>query len=412
MKILQISNSFPYPPDSGEKIRVYNVLKNLSINNDVDLICFARPENTTYRRTIENITGELKLILIEKRDKFRLGLDLIKTVSLGNPLMCTVYDSSSMYQMIEQYLRSHSPDLVQVEHSYMGHYVQFIKKISPATKCILVAHNIMYDYLTRVIPLINNPKKKLLGYIDWFILKRWESDVFRLCEAVIVMSERDRQWVEEHKWTRNCIVVPNGVDTENIAMLTETEKDLNILFVGSMHYVPNQDAVAYFANDILPRLEKKYPSITFTIVGSNAPPSLLSIAEINKRVKFVGPVVDLKAYYNAATVVVVPLRAGGGTRLKILEAMAYGRPVVSTTMGAEGLGITSGKEIMIADSTSEFSQSLDKILSERELNRGMVLQARAFVEAKYNWRSIVRTYEQNLREIVNLKTKDAGAVEA
>jgi len=176
---------------------------------------------------------------------------------------------------------------------------------------------------------------------------------------------------------------------KRIQPLAESASGNNLLFVGVIGYPPNADAVLYFCKSIMPLVRRKIPDVQLTVVGNAPPPEVCKLA-VRDEVVVTGVVDDLVAYYARATVCVVPLRAGGGTRLKILEAMAFGRPVVSTSIGCEGLAAVDGEHLLIGDSPEDFAQNVIQLLLEPDLRHRITIAARRMVEQRYDWPIIGR----------------------
>jgi glycosyltransferase involved in cell wall biosynthesis len=181
-------------------------------------------------------------------------------------------------------------------------------------------------------------------------------------------------------------VVPNGVDTEFFRLGTEAERPLELLFTGAMNYAPNADGVAHFCAEILPRIRAVVPDVSLSVVGRDPPPRIQSLARGG--VTITGTVPDVRPWMNRAAVFVVPLRVGGGTRLKILEALASGRAVVSTSLGCEGLDVKHGDNILVADTPAAFADAVVRCLRDPGLRRELGARGRALVEQRYRWDAI------------------------
>jgi glycosyltransferase involved in cell wall biosynthesis len=206
-------------------------------------------------------------------------------------------------------------------------------------------------------------------------------------DAVTCTSDIDALVFQRH-CTRDAIeIIPNGVDVTHYQPDFASEVPAHLIYIGSMDWYPNEDAVAFFADEVLPRIQETVPDVAFSIVGGNPSARVQKLAE-RERVVVTGRVPEIKPYFAEATVFVVPLRIGSGTRLKILEALAMGKAIVSTTVGAEGLDLRDGEEILIADEPTAFADAVIRLLTDSELRRRVGENGRARVERDYDWRSI------------------------
>ena len=246
----------------------------------------------------------------------------------------------------------------------------------------------------------------LYSLIQWQKLRRYEARVCRAFDRVVAVSPADAQALQRLVPGLEVTVVLNGVDTEcyNDQFLMTNDQarighwDLvighwSLVFTGKMDFRPNVDAVLWFCQEILPSIRRERPSVRFTIVGRDPHPRVLALAR-DPQVTVTGYVEDVRPYIAGAAVYVVPLRMGGGTRLKVLEAMAMGQAIVSTTLGCEGVVLTPGREAALADTAQEFAWRVVELLGDEGRRRSMGQQARRLVEARYDWRAIVPRLEQ------------------
>jgi len=223
-------------------------------------------------------------------------------------------------------------------------------------------------------------------------MRRFEIDALRLANAVTAVSEPDADIMR--KWgIASVYVVPNGVDIDSYESVGEAEKNVDLLSISSLDWFPNADALEYFATQIMPLVRKEHPGAVLRIVGRRPPDSLRNKLTKLVGIDFVGEVPDVRPYLRQASVVVVPLRIGGGSRLKILEALAAGKPVVSTSVGAEGLDLVPSQEICIADGPTEFARTVSALLASSNDRGRIALAGRARVEKEYGWERISQHLE-------------------
>jgi glycosyltransferase involved in cell wall biosynthesis len=230
--------------------------------------------------------------------------------------------------------------------------------------------------------------------------KKWELDSVRRYSSVVAMSEFDKQLLLAELPSLPVHIVPNGVDISGISFSPVTDNLKKIIFVASMDSEANHDGAMFFAKEIYPLVKQKHSSSSITFVGRNPRQELKEIDNGNDLL-VTGKVTDVSDYYRQATVAIVPLRSGGGTRLKILEAMAAGTPVVSTTVGCEGLDLIDQEHLLIADTPQAFAAAVSRLLSDTSFRLGLIERARKCVEVHYDWQLIARQHESVYRKAVH-----------
>jgi glycosyltransferase involved in cell wall biosynthesis len=277
-------------------------------------------------------------------------------------------------------------DIVQIEHGSMGMYLEAL----PARlrrRAVWVLHDIDFDKFMRIAHIERRTDTKIRAWIHAMMMRRWQphfASYFGLC---VTMSEADRRLLLSANSSLRVEVSPNGVDTKHYRPLPEEGDTAEMLFIGNMGYQPNVDAAVYFCHEVLPLIRRRVSDTKLWIVGISPGASVMRLG--GNGVSVTGGVPDVVPYYMRSKVCVVPLRAGGGTRLKILEAMALGRAVVSTSMGCEGLDVVDGEHILIADDSKLFAEQIVKLLTDNELRARIAAKAREFVVASYDWDVIV-----------------------
>jgi glycosyltransferase involved in cell wall biosynthesis len=277
-------------------------------------------------------------------------------------------------------------DLIQVEFPFLAPYLDAVEPRSRAKK-ILTMHNIESLRFERELQLAHWGKRRLVLLGNHLFFREWEKEALRKFDGIITVSDLERIWVQQHAPQSMVDVVPNGVDTEYFrpAAAVASASNPYIVFTGAMDYPPNVDAAGWFCNEILPLLQRSVPGIGLKIVGKNPHPHVFELGQ-RKGIEVTGTVADIRSYVAESLALVVPLRSGGGTRLKILEAMALERPVISTTVGAEGLEINPGTDILIADDAQQFVDDIQLLLSSPETAQAIGKAGRRLVIEKYDWR--------------------------
>jgi glycosyltransferase involved in cell wall biosynthesis len=257
---------------------------------------------------------------------------------------------------------------------------------------VLFEHNVEYLIWKRLSGLERNPIKKLLFEIEWRKLRNKESELCRRSNLTIAVSEEDRERLATLAPGARTRAIPTGVDTSYFAPAGRPPIPSRLVFSGSMDWHPNEDAVIYFGETILPRIRAQEPDASFAIVGRN-PTQKLRDAAGRLGMIVTGTVDDVRPYLDEAAVYVVPLRAGSGTRMKIFEALGMAKPVVSTTVGAEGLALTDQKEFIAADDPADFAAAVVHLLHNEARRNELGLAGRALVVERYSWEQVAREFE-------------------
>jgi glycosyltransferase involved in cell wall biosynthesis len=266
---------------------------------------------------------------------------------------------------------------------------------------VLFEHNVEYRIWQRLASLERRVTRRTLLEVEWRKLRRCEAAVCAAADLTITVSDEDRRTLADVAPHAHIASVPTGVDTTYFAPGGRREVPHRLVFTGSMDWYPNHDAVLYFTDAILPRIRAQIPDVSFTVVGRNPGSHLSSLARLGMTVT--GTVADVRPHIDEAALYVVPLRAGGGTRLKIFEALAMAKAVVSTTVGAEGLGVTSNRDIVLADDPDTFADAVVSLLRDTPTRQRLGRAGRALVESTYTWRHAAETFEAHCEAILTEK---------
>lgn len=330
-----------------------------------------------------------QLLVARRKQSYTPGM-VIKGMLGPAPVTVLNYQTAEIAGVLEQTLAEQRFDAVEMETSNLFSYLDIIRA-APGKPAVLVDwHNIDSELMSRYAAETKNFAKKLVAQRTARLLSGIEARLAHLADGHAVCSERDRQTMLAHNPQARVAVIPNGVDCQAFTPAAASGKDL--LFVGSMDYHANVDAVLWFVRQIWPEIARRYPEIRFTIAGRRPGPEIQALA--SDRIHVTGTVDDVRPYYAAARAVIVPVRVGSGTRLKILEAMAIGVPVISTPLGAEGISVTNGKDILLVDSDTAMTEAVGKLFADDALHRQLACAARKLVVENYDWNLIGdRLYE-------------------
>ena len=430
MKILFLSPTVPFPLTDGGRIRVFNLLKQVSRKCEVTLLALETlPTDAESIAHLERFGIQVHLV--------RHGGEL-PPVSLGTilsaflrrvPITVARYNVPAYRQKFKELVATETFDLVHYE---MFHVAQFHTETDLPS--LLSQQNVDSAIWRRLCQETANPLRKCLYWTQQRAFERYERLINPKFDIVTCASEIDKQAFQRTSAESRFEIIPNGVDIEDyqpdstpvgatsglnaigqtsgLNAIDETSRsqhpigetsrsrfdaqESHLIYIGSMDWYPNEDAVTFFADEVLPRIHEKLPNVQFSAVGGNPSARVQKLAA-NPQIQVTGRVPEIKPYFARATVFVVPLRIGSGTRLKILEALAMGKAVVSTTVGAEGLDLGIGEEILIADEPKAFAEAVLRLLTDASLRRRLGEKGRARVERDYDWRSIgeklLRLYE-------------------
>lgn len=386
MKILILTPYLPYPLNNGGLIRVYHIMANLASRYDVTLICMEPREESQNEgiKVIESLGVEVQTIPVshsQKKENKRYYQ--LKSLFSNKTYQYYQFYSAEMQSAITTRLNTGRYDLIVAEFSQMGYYD--LKKDIPS---YVDQHNVEYEIMQRTYETERSPLRKLLARSEW---KKYQQQEITNCEkftGCLTTSVRDAEILQGRSPQLQCHVIPNGVDSD-FFRARESAFDPNlILFTGTISYYPNTEGILWFHKNIWPLIKKQKPQAHFCIAGKAPPPEVENLAKADSQITVTGPVDDMRDYYERAAVVVVPLRVGGGTRLKILEGMAMEKAIVSTTLGAEGINHTNGKNILLRDTPEEFTNAVIDVMDKPELRAGLEKQGRTLVEAQYDWKAV------------------------
>jgi sugar transferase (PEP-CTERM/EpsH1 system associated) len=261
---------------------------------------------------------------------------------------------------------------------------------------VLFEHNVEHQIWRRLAGVEHRPLRRALLEIEWRKMRRYERRTVARARRTVAVSETDRARLAAAAPGAAVHAIDTGVDTTYFRPGATPEEPASLAFVGAMDWYPNEEAVLHFTSRVLPLIHAEVPEVRLTVVGRNPGAAVRALAP---GVRVTGTVDDVRPYLDAAAVVVVPLRIGGGTRLKIFEALAMAKAVVSTTVGAEGLPVASGEHLELADDPASFARAVIELLRRPERRRALGAAGRRLVEGRYSWAAIAHTFERELEEV-------------
>jgi polysaccharide biosynthesis protein PslH len=391
MKILIIAHFVPYPPNSGALQRNYNLLREVARRHEVYLVTLTQkallPDERSLSDAINNIAPLCKSIKV-----FRIPTDshpllwyalLVFNIFSRVPYSVRRFFSRKMNGEIKRILKDIPIDLIHVDTIDLAGYTQDI----PSVPKVLNHHNVESELLFRRSAHAGNPLSRWYLGFQARKVRRYEKRMIPLFDANIAVSPRDQADIREFARDGSAALVPNGTDTSYF-MPSQTDQECGLIFAGGLNWLPNADAMLHFCEAVFPLIRAEVAEVSMKIIGTSPSAELKKVAEKNSAIEILGFVPDIRDYMAKAAVHVVPLRIGGGTRLKILDALAMGKAIVSTSIGAEGLDLINGRDILIADEDEEFAAKVVSLLKNQKLRKMLAENGRETAEKKYSWNVI------------------------
>ena len=395
MRILWVKAGKLLPVDSGGKIRSYNILRHLARAHEVTLLSYyGGRRDLQYEIDIARELPGAETVHTAALDgtAFTQSLDYARLVFRSAPFAVSKFTHTEVKRRVGSWIAEKNFDVAVCD--FLSASLNFPEKL--ATPTVLFQHNVETVLWRRLAATDSSLGRRAAYTIEARKMATYERDALRKFHHVIAVSEHDRQQMLSMDPSCSISVVPTGVDTEKYTVAPPATADPpTIAFLGSMDWEPNIDAVLYFCREIFPRIRAQVPTAVFQIVGRNPHASVKQLA--SGAVQVTGTVPSVSEYLRDATVVVVPLRIGGGTRLKIFEAMATGKAVVSTSIGAEGLAVQSGRDLILADDAESFADATVRLLRDAAL-RSQYEQAAARLAGEYDWSKIVQQFAAVLQK--------------
>lgn len=397
MDLLYIATHQLWPLTTGARLRDYHLARQLASHCRVTFVEMVLPNDDFDRRSPSD-AGFADVVTI-RRSQGYTPWTLLRGMTGPIPLTVLNYWSPRIAGELAGILRRQRFDAVQLESIHLSPYIPVIRAAPSRPALLNDYHNIESELMARYSETCANPVRRLVAGRTARLLERSERQSSILCDAITLPSERERIKFLGMAPGAKVRTIPNGVDTSFYAPAFANQCDTaahrrSVLFVGSMDYHANEDAVQWFAREVWPRIAAENPSLEFVIVGRNPGAAIRALASPSIRVT--GTVDDVRTFYADALAVVAPLRIGSGTRLKILEAMAAGAPIVSTRLGAEGIEVEHDKHLLLADSAAGMAESLRLIAGSGELRARLRDSARRLAR-QYDWSVLGRQlYETHL----------------
>lgn len=409
LNILYVSQMPASPPRFGAQARIHGLMTELARHHDLTAVMLVDDEFDIgeCRRAMQAYCREVVLIPNPYgRDGLAKRLLQLRSLASTRSFERLRVAVPEMQQALDRVLRARRFDIVNLEFTFLGHCDLRLAPPGETAPCLVVdSHNIDYDLARQYASAGGSLLRRLYAEANWRKLRREELGTYRDADGVSLCSVADQRRLLGEIPAARTIVIPNAANVEFYKPRPNDPPPdgRTVVFFGLMSYMPNIDGATYFIQEIWPRIADAIPNARCKLIGGSPPASLLALA--GPRIEFTGFVPDLRPHLAQAAAVVVPLRIGGGTRLKIVEAMAMGKAIVSSTLGAEGIEAVPGRDILIEDQPAAFAGAVSRLLREPDLAARIGTSARQLSEQRYAWSSAARALEGFFRDILQARTQ-------
>jgi glycosyltransferase involved in cell wall biosynthesis len=392
LKIVVVSPQFPYPPRSGFPTRVYHLARQLAARHDVTLLSPARPNQ---RQQAHELETKMPVRVVEQDGVSVSGRRRAQAASLASsrPFSCREVYSRAMQRAINDLCTAGEVDVIQLESSQLCTYT-----FPRHTRIVLDEHDIVYELLQRLSKSERSALRRGFNRIEHARFRRFEQRCWEQVDGCVVTSDRELPIVQPHRAGKPLAVVPNGVDVEYFRPSDAPVEPLTVLFNGILATRPNIDAAHHLVEEIWPLVQQRCPDARLTLVGRASPANVRGLSRPG--VVLTGEVPDIRPYLRQAAVVAVPIRIGGGTRLKVVEGLAMGKALVSTSLGCEGIAVRDNQQLLIRDGARAFASGILGLFENPSRAAGLGRAGRGIIEQKYSWDLAGERLEALYREVM------------
>ena len=384
MRILLLTQVVPFPPDSGPKIKTHNVLRYLAQHHEVHLVSFARSAvEEQHAQTLLRYCSTVTTVPLH-RSRTRDALCLASSLIRGRSFLIARDNSAAMRKVIRDLVARQQFDAVHADQLSMAQFAEHL----PVPLRVLDEHNAVWTIVKRAAAREAWGPSRMLAEVEWRRLRAYEGDVCGRFDRVTVVSEEDGQALDRATGrVLTTFTIPIAVDVDEFAFAPRTAQSRHVVSVATMFYPPNVEGVYWFATEVFPRVRASLPDVEFRIVGSRPPNSIRKLATPDSGISVLGYIAELEPVLAECAVMIVPVHSGSGMRVKILEAFARGVPVVSTTIGVEGIEAQPDQHLLVADEPEDFAQAVIRLVTRADEAARLARAGRALVEARYDWRT-------------------------
>lgn len=316
------------------------------------------------------------------------GLRLVAAPLTGNPMWSAAWSVAEYRARLRLLVHTWQPDIVQIEFHIMGQYISALNGC--AAPRVLTEHE-PGAAAAKDKWQSQQGLKRAGYYLDWIAWEQFEKAIIEQVQTVVVFTERDRQAIAKFARQTPIVCIPLGTELPQEALNPLGSQPLSLIFIGNFKHPPNVGAAARLVSEIFPLIQARFPELTLYVVGDQPPPRISRMA--NEKVIITGRVPDVAPYLDRAAIVVVPLSQGGGMRVKVLEALAFGKAVVASPLAVEGLSVTDKEQVVMAESNQQFCESIGQLLADRERRASLAARAREWACTNLGWERSIEAYE-------------------
>lgn len=411
MRILLLTLVAPFPPDSGPKVKTYNLLQYLGRHHEVTLVSLVRTEQE--RAHAESLRGLCKAVYTVpfRRSRLRDAYHLARSLLTGTSFIMNRDASPELRALLADLTRREPFEIVHPDQLNMA---QFAVDLPGAL--VLDEHNAVWTIVARMAANETNLLKRLFFDLEARRLRRYEAAICARFDALLAVSEPDLRFLASAAASAATTlpparIVPIAIDARAEPPVQRVSEPRTILSMATMFWPPNVDGVLWFANEVYPLVKRAVPEANFAVVGARPPASVRRLADADPSIQVTGYVEDPRPFLEQTAALIVPVRAGGGMRVKILEALARGLPVVSTTIGYEGIDLQPGQHLLVGDTPAAFAEALVRVLRDPALGRQLAAAGRRVAEEVYDWR-VVNPAVEAAYELALARAAERGAAAA
>ena len=406
MKILILTPFLAYPGASGGGTAVFNLIRNLALRHEIVYLSFARREDLPHLALVKSYCAETVVVpfpggegmsaLAEASYLARRCLHNVLSFVTLTPVLVWKCRSGAMRRALLRTIERHRPDAVHICFPQMADYVRFSGEV-PA---VMDTQDVATVSMMRRARSAPDVAAKAYYFVQWLFWRRYESHYYRMFGKVLTLTRQDAAALKDLNPELDVYADAIGVDVQS-DVAAQCVTSGRIGFLANFAHQPNVDAALHFAEAVFPLIRARFPGATFVVAGKNPPPPLLDPARIG--VDCVGFVADVTTFYGSVDVIVAPLRFGGGIKIKVLEAMACGRPVVTTSVGAEGITEPEEGALLVADEPAVFADAVSTLLEDGVQRTALGERARQLVERRFSWLRVMDDLDRIYAELVRVK---------
>lgn len=403
MRILFLAHTLPYPPTWGFGIRVYQFLRLLARRHDVSILAYASGDDEGKIAALSAFCARVQVVPGGPSGGGAKRAAQFTSLFRAASYQSRYLHSDAMARALAALCAGEPFDVIQVESSQLAAVFDF----DPRSRVVLDEHDIVYELLHRMYQTERSPLRRWYNWREFHKFKREEIAVWRRLSAVVTTSPREVPIIEQAAPSTPVLSAPNGVDVDYFQPSTVAPDADAIVMTGLMKTRPNIDAAVFFVSEVLPRILAAHPALVFYVVGGDPPDEVRRLA--SDHVVVTGSVDDVRPFVHRAAVFVVPMRMGGGTRLKVLEGLAMKKPMVSTSLGCEGIDVAHGEDLLVADEPAAFADAVLQLLDDRAFGARLAEHGHAVVHRSYRWEAVADRLEQFYEHVPVLSAR-AGSL--